>query len=152
MLSKIKGFFNAHFCVSEPADTLTRDEQLHLACACLFVEMVRMDHEIKDEEQTVVKGLIKEKFGLDEKDIDELLNLAEEEAKHSTDYFQFTRLINDSFNEKEKIQLIENLWQIAYADAHLDIHEEHLIRKISELLYVSHKDFIAAKHKAANEL
>ena len=74
--------------------------------------------------------------------------LAAEEARLATDYFQFTSLINKSFSAEQKVQVIEYLWQVAYADGHLDAHEQHFMRKIADLLYVSHADYVGAKQRA----
>ena len=79
---------------------------------------------------------------------DRLMEVAELTAKSASDYFQFTSRINDSFAHPQKIQLVENLWQIAYADAHLDTHENGLIGKIAELLHVTQGEYIGAKMRA----
>ena len=81
-------------------------------------------------------------------DTEELIRLAEEETKQATDYYQFTSLINKGFSQEEKIQVVELMWQVAYADGHMDKYEDHLVRKLANLMHVSHKDFIAAKHRA----
>jgi hypothetical protein len=74
--------------------------------------------------------------------------LAAEEARLATDYFQFTSLINRNFSAEQKVQVVEYLWQVAYADGHLDAHEQHFMRKIADLLYVSHADYVGAKQRA----
>ena len=51
----------------------------------------------------------------------------------------------DEREYEEKVGLIENMWRIAFSDEQLDKYEEHLIRKISDLIYVSHSDFIKTK-------
>ena len=87
------------------------------------------------------------RFGLDAQRSQELLKLAETEHTESTDYFQFTRLINDHYDAKQKIELVEDLWRVAFSDGELDKYEEHVIRRLADLIHVSHKDFIAAKHR-----
>ena len=72
---------------------------------------------------------------------------AKQTVKESTSLYNYTREVNDSFTYDKKLVLIDNLWTIAYADGNLDKFEEHLIRKISDLLYVSHSDFIDIKIK-----
>ena len=76
-----------------------------------------------------------------------LINESKKTVSESTSLYQYTRLINDLCDYEDKIQLITNLWIIAFADKHLDKYEEYLIRKISDLLYVSHSDFIQEKIK-----
>jgi len=74
--------------------------------------------------------------------------LAHEEAKEAVDLYQFTRLMNKHFSVDKKIKVIEYLWAIAYADNHLDAHEEHIVRRVADFLYITHQDFIKTKHKA----
>ena len=50
-------------------------------------------------------------------------------------------------DREEKVRVLEYLWQIAYADNVLDKYEEHAIRKVADLLYLSHADFITAKQR-----
>ena len=82
---------------------------------------------------------------------DTLMALAAEEARLATDYFQFTSLINKNFSAGQKVQVVEYLWQVAYADGQLDAHEQHFMRKIADLLYVSHADYVAAKQRARDQ-
>jgi uncharacterized tellurite resistance protein B-like protein len=81
-----------------------------------------------------------------------LLTLAEDTIWESTGYFDFTSLINKGFNQEEKIKVIEHLWEVAFADAILDKHEEYMVRRIADLIYVSHKDFISAKLRVKKRL
>ena len=88
-------------------------------------------------------------FYLDQNEAEELLELAEEERSDSTDYFQFTSLIKDAYTPEQKVKLVELLWRIAYANESLHRYEEeHLVRKVADLLYVPHSAFIATKHRA----
>ncbi|RLW56975.1 MAG: hypothetical protein B6D69_00780, partial [gamma proteobacterium symbiont of Stewartia floridana] len=80
-----------------------------------------------------------------------LMNLAEQEHRHSTDYFQFTTLINKNYSYEQKIRIIESLWQVAFADRQLHHYEEHVIRRLADLIHVSHGDFISAKHRVMSD-
>ena len=77
-------------------------------------------------------------------------DLAEQEAREASDYYQFTSIINRRFSHPQKIHVVELLWEIAYAEAAANPYEEHLIRKLADLLYVDHRDYITAKLKARN--
>ena len=76
------------------------------------------------------------------------LALAESEARNANDYWQFTSIINKRFTQPQKVRVIELLWEVAYADAGLNAYEEHLIRKLADLLHISHGDYITAKLRA----
>lgn len=125
---------------------------LQLATAALFIEMMLMDDEIKKEERQKIKDSIRSKFQLSDEETNELMDLAEKEVQEATDYFQFTSIINQGFTAEQKIKLVEYLWQVAYVDNQLDPLEEHMVRKIADLLYVSHKDFISTKHKVIKSM
>lgn len=143
MIRQLKQFFEQSLV---PQDAASDDAHaLKLAAASLLFEMMRMDDQIQTAEREAVADAVRQTFDLPEDEIKIVLQLAEQEAKQATDYFQFTSLINAHYNAAQKVQLIEQLWRVAFADQHLDLHEEHMVRKISELLYVPHKDFIAAK-------
>ncbi|WP_462388202.1 tellurite resistance TerB family protein [Acidovorax sp. Q11] len=64
------------------------------------------------------------------------------------DYQRFTSSLNTHFTQDQKIQLVEAMWQVAYADARLDENEMHTISKVAGLLHVTHGEYIAAKMRA----
>lgn len=151
MLNTIKQYFDKYITPAERGDNAATEHALQLATAALLIEMTRMDYEIKDEERRTVMAAIRRKFGLSDQETATLVELAEAEAARATDYHQFTRLINRGFSLERKIKIVEHLWEVAYADGRLNKYEEHLVRKIAELLYVPHYEFIAAKHRVLGE-
>ena len=149
MLDTIKRFFDTHLAPHSTEGRERPEHALRLAVAALLLEMSRMDEEVSAEERAAVEATVRERFGLDATQCGELLALADAEREASVDYFQFTRLINDHYGAEEKARVVEELWRIAFADGRLDRYEEHLVRRLADLLYVPHADFIAAKHRAA---
>lgn len=147
MLNGIKAFFEEHILASDE-QAGDKDHALRLATTALLIEMMRMDDHFDQAEQDVLMKQIKSRFKLSDLETTQLIDLASAELKNSTDYFQFTSLINQHFQYEDKLHIIESLWEVAYADNSLDIDEEYLVRKISELIYVTHQDFIAAKLRA----
>ena len=143
MLNQIKLFFEAHLALSGPEDSL--EEKLQIATVALFLEMMTMDDKVEPEEQEIILSLIHQNFSLTAEQSTSLLELAEQQRKQATDYFQFTSLINKEYSLEQKVRLIESLWKIAFIDGVLDINEEYLVRKIADLLHVPHTDFIKAK-------
>lgn len=147
MLRTIQEFFDTRIrsTSGEPAST---DRALQLATAALLVEVSRADHEMKNEERRVIGEAVRKTFNLSEHDTEVLIRLAEEEAQTATSTHQFTQLIDKHFPMQQKIHIVELLWQVAFADANKDRHEEHLIRRIADLLHVPHREFIDAKLRA----
>ncbi len=146
MLKQIKLFFDQHIAL--PDTKQATEENLHLACAALYIEMMHMDDTLHADEQEMILKSIQDSFSLSLEEANNLISLATQERKQATDYYQFTSLINKNFTQQQKITVIKNLWQIAYADGVLDKHEEYMVRKMADLLHVAHLDFIKTKHQA----
>ena len=151
MLKKIKNFFDERLIPGAVSGDLDTEHVLRLAIGALLLEMTHMDGEVWPEQRAAVEAAVLDQFDLEEEEAKGLLELAEAERFESTDYFQFTSLINDAYTQDEKISLIELLWQIAYANESLHKYEEHMVRKIADLLHVSHKAFMVAKFKARGD-
>lgn len=148
MIDGIRDFFNQMIAPAASESGAAAQHALHVATAALLLEMMRMDSSVTAAETATVAGTLQTRFGLDAAQVGTLMTLAAEEARQATDYFQFTSLINRHFGREQKIQVVENLWQVAFADGHLDAHEQHFMRKIADLLYISHADYVAAKQRA----
>jgi uncharacterized tellurite resistance protein B-like protein len=151
MISHLKKFFDAHFVKDVDSDGTAPLETIEFAAAVLMLEISRADSSIGDEERKIIDEALVKHFHLPEAETKELLLLAEKEVDHVISLHEFTRSINDSLSRDEKVKIVELLWQVAFADAVLDKYEEYFIRKIADLLYVSHKDYIQSKHRAASE-
>ena len=146
MLDAIRDFFERNFVAATPTDG--DQHTIEVATAALLVEVMRMDGEITTTERAAGLRAVRDKFGLDAQEAQTLIELGEAQARQATDYYQFTSLINKQFTREQKIRIVELLWEVAYADASLNPHEDHLIRKLADLLYVDHSDYILAKQKA----
>lgn len=145
MIDQLKLFFEKHL-LPDSSGSLP-DEQLKMASAVLFLEMMHIDDDSRQPEQTMIASILQENFHLNGEQIQSLLDAAENTRHQATDYFQFTSLINKAYSLEQKIRLIEALWKIAFVDGVLDMQEEYLVRKIAELLYVPHSEFIKAKNR-----
>jgi len=147
MLKKIKEYISD---LGNESSEIPNKEQkdkeiINNACAALLIEIALADKVFNEEELISMKQTLNKVYKIDEKDIEELINESKKKASESTSLYEYTRLINDLCDYEDKIRLISNLWSIAFADQQLDKYEEYLIRKISDLLHVSHKDFIQQK-------
>ena len=149
MLKAIKKFFDTQLL---PEQKTNNEHSIQLATTALFIEMMLQDGKEQSQEKTSIMKAIQSCFPISNNEVDDLYLLAEQELKQSTDYYQFTQLINSHFSQKEKIKIIENLWHIAYSDSHLDALEEHMVRKIAELIHVPHTQFIRTKLEAKKAL
>lgn len=151
MLTKLQRFFDQYLIINEE-HSAPLEHRLQLASAALMVEILHADEEVTIEEETKIQQLLKQQFNLNTEEIESLIKLAHDEKHEATDYFGFTSLLNTHYTQQQKITLVENLWQLAYADQQLDKFEEHLIRRLADLLHVPHKDFIRTKHNVLRRL
>ncbi|MEC8438771.1 MAG: TerB family tellurite resistance protein [Pseudomonadota bacterium] len=125
-----------------------RDE-LGMTLAVLMLEVAKSDFEESEAEiQTMTAWLENQDLGLKSQDVGQLLDSARNEQAGSAGFFEYTRRARERMSMEERVELVEQLWRIAYADGVIDKYEEAAIRKASELLYVSHSDFIRAKFAA----
>jgi uncharacterized tellurite resistance protein B-like protein len=145
MLSSIRTFFNTHLSRPGERDPEAAAQAVRRAAAALLLEMTHMEDAPQAIERDTVMALVRECFGMTYSQAEALLGCADAERSNSTDYFQFTSLINDHYDADDKARLVAALWRVAYADDRLGQHEEYLVRKVSELLYVPHSVFIRAK-------
>lgn len=147
MLNSILDFLDKQLTSRD--DPQDQRRQIEVATAALLVEVVRVGRGITDAQRNAVLRAVAERFGLTPAEAADLVRLAERESNQAHDYFQFTSLINKSFTQRQKLRVIELMWQVAYADARLSAQEQHVMRKVAELLYVPHADYIAAKLRAS---
>jgi uncharacterized tellurite resistance protein B-like protein len=144
MLAKIKVYFEQFISIQ----THSPEEESHalnLAVAAIMIEMIGIDNQVDQAEIESLNTALKNHLKIEENEVNQLRQLAQQSLSTSTDYHQFTSLINSHFELAKKYQIIEALWQLAYADGRIDSHEEHFLRKIAELLHVPHSQFIKAK-------
>ena len=138
---------------TEESEVLTIDDKTSTkACIALLLETSMADEVLDESELMTLKKTLQKDFQVNEDEIDELIDLAKENVEDSTSLYEFTRDINDNFDATERVKLIESMWKIAYADGNIDKYEEHIIRKVSNLIYVAHSDFIKAKLSAKEQI
>ena len=124
-------------------------DKLGMTLAVLMLEVAKSDFEESDAEiQTMTAWLENQDLGLKSQDVSQLLDSARNEQAGSAGLFDYTRRACERMSMEERVELVEQLWRIAYADGVVDKYEDAAIRKASELLYVSHSDFIRAKFSA----
>ena len=150
MLTKLQKFFDQYLSENTKEES-PLEHRLQLASAALMVEMLHVDEQVTAAEEEKLQLIIKQRFELSDAEIGSLIDLAHNEKHQATDYYAFTSLLNEHYSQQQKIKLVEDLWQLAYADHHLDKYEEHLLRRLADLLHIPHQDFIRTKHTAIKE-
>jgi uncharacterized tellurite resistance protein B-like protein len=127
---------------------IAAEQAAPMAAAMLLLEVAWADHEISDTELESTRAAIQDLFKLTREQVETLVAQAKSEHEAAISMYPFTRAVNETLTSEEKRHLIVLLWRLASSDSSVDVHEEHTIRRIADLLYVSHDDFIEAKHEA----
>ena len=146
ILDQVVGAFSA------PAASATakeaRDAALRLATAVLMIDVARADYVFDEDEFAHILELVEEHFDLEPEAAGELVNAANDKAEDLVSVHEFTQLLHRHLDEDEKARIVSLLWKIAYADGRLDKYEDALVRKFSDLLYVSRGRVMRLKHDA----
>jgi uncharacterized tellurite resistance protein B-like protein len=142
MLSKLISWFESQTAMDK--DTQSQ-QKIDLATAVLLYEIMRADDKFCEQEESLYRQLLQAHFAMPPEDLDILIELTAQRAAEAVDFAQFTQVINRNCEPAEKRDILQLLWQIAYADQVLDPHEEYLIRCIADLLYLPHSQFIQTK-------
>ena len=149
MIVKIRRFFEQYIIVTESISEDELEHQLQLACAALMIEVLYADYSVDQSEIDTLRKALQDNFDLKIDEAENLIQLAEEERAQATDYYQFTSLINEFYTQQQKRELVTRLWQMAYADHTVHKFEEHLVRRLADLLHVPHSAYIQSKHAAS---
>ena len=141
MLKKLTDLFSRDSV--DPHDNNTIDAPV--AAAALMLEVTWADHDIDADEITTSTELLQKLFELDAQTAQQLIDDAKERMQHSVGVQDYTRFLNEALSESEKFDVVTALWRVALASNGLDRFEEHTIRRVADLLYLSHNRFIEAK-------
>lgn len=146
----MKKFFNNLFKKNQ-LEVLVEDNSVLLSAIALLLEVSLADEIMDISEVETLKDVLLKEFDVDQTKIDDLISNAKKNQNSSTSLYEFTRKINDDYKFEDKKNLILSMWKIAFADGNIDKYEEYIIRKVSDLIYISHQDFIESKQLAREE-
>lgn len=118
------------------------------AAAALLLEMAVTDDGGDAVELDTVHAAMARAFGIGPSELDELLEQAQRARREAVSLHEFTRQLRVGLAPEQSAELVEWLWRVAFADTRLDKHEELMVRRVADLLGVSHPEFIRRKHLA----
>lgn len=144
MIEKIKNLFSKKVLEAE-ADSTSADQ---LATAALLIEVMVIDGNLDPDEIQSISATLSRMLDLSAQQVDELIELSQAEVREATSLYQFTSEINKHFDHNKKLSLMTAMWQVAFADGHLDKHEENIIRRVADLLHIRHSEYIRCKQLA----
>ncbi len=123
---------------------------LRRVTAALLYEIVRADGEVAEAELAVMRAAIQSLFEIPHDELERLIAEAETASHQAVSLYELTQRVDRSLGPEQKKRVVELLWLVAFADGEKHALEEHLVRRIAELLHVDHPDFIDAKLRARN--
>lgn len=140
--------------LSEPApqDPHSRQRNLRLATVALLLEIGHADQSLSLEEESRLLAHVREQFALEGDDARDLLETAEDLREEAIDHYGFTRVLRESMTLQDRIEVVRTMWRIVYADGSLHHDENHLVRKLADLLGLEHHVMIDAKMYVRREL
>ena len=124
----------------EPAADDDSGDGVQAAAAALLIEAAVMDGEFDSQEHETITRLLSERFDLDGGEVAELIEAGRQTVDRSVELFTFTRVLKNTHDDAQRIDLIEMLWEVAYADGEVHDYEANLLRRVTGLLYVSDRD------------
>lgn len=144
MLDRFKAAF-ARRIKDDSIEADSDDQQVALAAAMLLLEVAWADHEIEERELALIRNSLTALYDISESQVESVIVEAKIEHQEISSIFPFTRNLNEQLDTDERRRLLESLWRLNSFDGSAFHYEEGVIRKISELLYLTHADFINAK-------
>ena len=122
--------------------------QLQLAVAVLLHEARRADYAEGGEESATAQRSLASIFGLEPDEAAALLEQGRAKAQQLTSFYAPVTVVKREFSLPERIRLVEHLWRVAFANRHLDLYEDHYVRKIAHLLHVPNTQSMLARNRA----
>lgn len=150
MLQRLKSFLAGDTSAQDVE--LSPEDELAAAAVAVFVEAALLDGGFGDEERQIILQLMTERFQIPETEAAALIDTAASDAEHANKLYSATRTIRDGFGIEERIDVMEMLWQVAYADGVLHDYEANLVRRVAGLLYVQDQDNGRARKRALENL
>lgn len=145
MIRLISELFRELGAAATPARQNLPDAELHLVAAALMAEVILADGNANAQEIAALEKILTQDLHLESAEVADLIDSAKREVATATSLFEFTDNVNRHFDSAEKFRLIRHLWQVAHADGVVHKLEEATIRKVADLIYLPHSDFIRAK-------
>lgn len=150
MLQRLKSFLAGDTSAQDVE--LSPEDELVAAAVAVFVEAALLDGDFGDDERQIILQLMTERFEIPEAEAASLIDSAASDVEHANKLYSATRTIRDGFGIEERIDVMEMLWQVAYADGVLHDYEANLVRRVAGLLYVQDQDNGRARKRALNNL
>lgn len=150
MLARLKAFMNRLEAGGAPSAAPT--DELATTVAVLLARAATLDGSFDADERAVVADRLCGRFGVPREDVEKTLDEAARAADEMVDLYGLIRTVKERLDESGRIELMEALWEVAYADGELHDYEAQLMRRLAGLLYVSDRESGEARKRALAKL
>ena len=120
-------------------------KEIILASTCLLLSIADADNNIDDKELSIIDEIIQDFFDVNKEDTNTIINNAKKSLIESTDYFSYGKILNESFSITDKVDFLSCIFEVAYSDGEYHYLEEHMIKKIANILHIENKDLVNVK-------
>jgi len=151
MLNRLKKMIDGFAGSDRAKPDVTADDH-KLAAASLLVHATLVDGDLANSEQIKLQDLLEKNYELSPAEALELISLAKEEDKKAIDLYGFTRRLARTLELDQRLEIIEMLWEIAYADGVLHEFEQNLIWRVAELMHVETRERVRLRQKVQARL
>jgi uncharacterized tellurite resistance protein B-like protein len=147
MIDRLKQFF----APSEDQPRKPDAHQLTIAATALMVQLARVDNNQDDAELKTIVDYAVSSGEVTREEAEDILADALEQADDAVSLYEFTGQLNEHLDQEQKQALLESIWRVAFADGRIDKYEEHLIRRMADLLHLNHREYMQARHRAEGQ-
>jgi uncharacterized tellurite resistance protein B-like protein len=127
------------------------ETDFRLAAAALLVHVATTDNNFDEAERAKLREVLSQRFDLGAEDVDTLIESAVRADREAVDLYQFTSLLNRSFDEEERNKVVEMMFQVAYADGQLSEFEDNIVWRAAELMHVPSRERVTIRRQVREE-
>jgi uncharacterized tellurite resistance protein B-like protein len=120
-----------------------------VAAAALLFCVMDADGTRLDVEKAALSRELADYFGAEGQALQEVLSAGEEAEGGAVDLYQFTSVLLRDLDGLRRLDFVEAVWEVVYADNELHELEDNLVWRMCELLGVSSRDRVLLKKKVA---
>lgn len=119
-----------------------------IAVVALLVELAQGDRSTPAVELAAVERIVRERFGLDADRASRLIAAARAELDCALEDWMFADAVRKGFDEPQRGEIVERLWEVVYADGKLARLEESLMRRVASELDIGEAESESARARA----
>ena len=150
MLDSLKNFIT-DLTGGEKHPARFEENDYRLAAAALLIHASTIDGAMQESERDKLRAVLKDRFALDDRATDELIDVGTLAENEAVDLYRFTSLISRSLDEQGRLGIVEMMWEVVFVDGRVNEFEDNLMWRVADLLGVSSRDRIALRRQVASE-